>query len=120
MNIEEFRTYCLSKPGTSEATPFGPETLVLKVMDKMFALTGIDTFDYVNLKCDPEYAVQLREEFDGAIRPGYHMNKKHWNSVDMDGSVPDDKIIHLIDHSYDLVISSLKKSDVEELKKMSK
>lgn len=115
MNIEEFRDYCLSKPGTTEGTPFGPDVLVLKVMEKMFALTGIDTFEYVNLKCDPEYAVQLREEFDGAIRPGYHMNKKLWNSVDTDGRVSDEKIRALIDHSYDLVVHKLPKKLKEEL-----
>ena len=120
MNIEEYRDYCLSKPGTTEGTPFGPDTLVFKVMGKMFALTGIERFEFINLKCDPEYVIELREQFDGSIRPGYHMSKKHWNSVTTDGSVPDDKITHLIDHSYDLVVSSLKKSDIEELKKMPK
>ena len=86
----------------------------------MFALTGMDSFTYINLKCDPEYAIELREQYDGSIRPGYHMNKKHWNSVTTDGSVPDDKIVHLIDHSYDLVVSSLKKSEREELNKMTR
>jgi len=119
MNIEEFRDYCLSKPGTTEGTPFGPEVLVLKVMDKMYALTGIDTFEYINLKCDPQYAMQLREEYDGSIRPGYHMNKKLWNSVNTDGSVSDEKIRNLIDHSYDLVISKLPKKLREELNNLS-
>ena len=119
MNIEEFRDYCLAKPGTTEGMPFGPEVLVLKVMDKMYALTGIDTFEYINLKCDPEYAVQLREEYDGAIRPGYHMNKKLWNSVDTDGRVPDEKIKHLIDLSYDLVVSKLPKKLKEEWNALS-
>ena len=71
MSIEEFRDYCLAKPGTTEETPFGPDTLVFKVMGKMYALTGIDTFQFINLKCDPEYAIQLREQFDGSIRPGF-------------------------------------------------
>lgn len=118
MNIEEYREYCLNKPGTSEDTPFGPDTLVFKVMGKMFALTGIEDFHFINLKCDPEYAVELRELFDGSIRPGYHMNKKQWNSVDTDGSVPDDKIRHLIDHSYQLVVDKLPKRDREELSRM--
>lgn len=118
MNIEEYREYCLTKPGTSEGTPFGPDTLVFKVMGKMFALTGIEHFDFINLKCDPEYAIELREQFDGSIRPGYHMNKKQWNSVDTDGSVPDDKIRHLIDHSYQLVVDKLPKKAKEELNDM--
>ncbi|MEO1255501.1 MAG: MmcQ/YjbR family DNA-binding protein [Bacteroidota bacterium] len=118
MNIEEFRDYCLAKPGTTEGTPFGPDTLVLKVMNKMFALTGIEVFDFVNLKCDPEYAIELREKYDGNIRPGYHMNKKQWNSVDTDGSVPDDLIRELVDHSYDLVVSKFSKKMKDELKKL--
>ena len=116
MHIEEFRDYCLAKPGTTEDTPFGPDTLVFKVMGKMYALTGISTFEFVNLKCDPEYAVELREKYDGSIRPGYHMNKKQWNSVYTDGGVPDDKIRHLINHSYELVVSKLPKKLKEELK----
>ena len=118
MNIQEFRDYCLSKPGTGEGTPFGPDVLVLKVMDKMFALTGIDTFEYVNLKCDPEYAIQLREEYDGAIYAGYHMNKKLWNSVVTDGRVSDAKIRELVDHSYDLLVAKLPKKLKEELKSL--
>ncbi|MBC6426688.1 MAG: MmcQ/YjbR family DNA-binding protein [Ekhidna sp.] len=116
MNIEEFRDYCLNRPGTTEGTPFGPDVLVLKVMGKMYALTDTDTFEYINLKCDPEYAIELREEYDGSIRPGYHMNKKCWNSVDTDGSVSDKKIRHLINHSYELVVSKLPKKLKEELR----
>ncbi|MEM0940155.1 MAG: MmcQ/YjbR family DNA-binding protein [Bacteroidota bacterium] len=119
MNIEEFRGYCLIKAGTTEHMPFGPDILVFKVMDKMYALTGIDSFEFINLKCDPEYAIELREKFDGAIRPGYHMHKKYWNSVSTDGSVPDDKIHHLINHSYELVVSKLPKRLKDELKKLS-
>ncbi|MBC6409619.1 MAG: MmcQ/YjbR family DNA-binding protein [Ekhidna sp.] len=118
MNIEEFRDYCLNRPGTTEGTPFGPDVLVLKVMGKMYALTGTDTFEYINLKCDPEYAIELREEYDGSIRPGYHMNKKCWNSVDTDGSVSDKKIRHLINHSYELVVSKLPKKLKEELRRL--
>lgn len=116
MNIEQFRDYCLAKKGTTEETPFGPDTLVFKVMGKMYALSGIDSFEFINLKCDPEYAVELREKFDGSITPGYHMNKKLWNSVWTDGRVPDDKIYHLINHSYELVVASLPKKLREELK----
>ena len=118
MNIEEFREYCLAMPGTTEGMPFGPDVLVLKVMEKIYALTGIDKFEYINLKCDPEYATRLREEYDGAIRPGYHMNKKCWNSVDTNGSVSDKKIRHLINHSYELVVSKLPKKLKDELKEL--
>lgn len=119
MNIEEFRDYCLAKPGTTEETPFGPDTLVFKVMGKMFALTGIDSFDFINLKCDPEYAIELREKFDGSIRPGYHMNKKQWNSVDIDGTVPDKLCFELVDHSYQLIIEKLPKKLKEELNEIA-
>ncbi len=119
MNIEQFRDYCIAKPGTTEETPFGPDTLVFKVMGKMYALTGIDTFDFINLKCDPEYAIELREQYDGSIRPGYHMNKKQWNSVDTDGSVPDYLIKQLTNDSYELIVAKLPKKVKEELDKLS-
>lgn len=115
MNIEEFRTYCLSKPATTEGLPFDDKTLVFKVHGKIFTITGIETFESVNLKCDPEYAIELREEHDG-IQPGYHMNKKHWNTVLMDGSVSDELLYELIDHSYDLVVKGLRKKVRESLK----
>ncbi len=115
MNIEEFRDYCLNKPGTTEETPFDQDTLVFKVMGKMYSLTGIESFEFINLKCDPEYALELRDKFDGAILPGYHMHKKHWNSVVTDGSIPDAKIKHLINHSYELVVSKLPKKLKGEL-----
>ncbi|WP_370086658.1 MmcQ/YjbR family DNA-binding protein [Ekhidna sp.] len=119
MNIEEYRDYCLAKPGTTEHTPFGPDTLVFKVMGKMYALTGIESFEFINLKCDPEYAIELREKYDGSIRPGYHMNKQQWNSVYTDGAVPDDLIRQLIDDSYDLIVAKLPKKLKEELKELS-
>ncbi|MEO9484857.1 MAG: MmcQ/YjbR family DNA-binding protein [Ekhidna sp.] len=119
MNIEVFRDYCLAKPGTTEETPFGPDTLVFKVMGKMYALSGIEDFAFINLKCDPEYAIELREKYDGAIRPGYHMNKKQWNSVDTDGSVPENLMRQLIDDSYDLIVEKLPKKIKEELSKLS-
>lgn len=115
MNIEEYREYCISKPGVSEGLPFGPNVLVFKVMGKMFALCDIESFESVNLKCEPERAVQLREEYEGII-PGYHMNKVHWNTITMDGSVSDNLIYELIDHSYELISASLTKKLKEELK----
>lgn len=114
MNIEEYREYCISKKGVTEECPFGPDTLVFKVMGKMFALTDIEHFASVNLKCDPEEAVALREKFN-SILPGYHMNKKHWNTVLMDGSIPDKLLKKLIDHSYELVVNSLTKKEKEAL-----
>ncbi len=108
MNIERFRELCLAKPGATEETPFGPETLVFKVGGKIFALTDIHLFQSVNLKCDPERAVELREYHEG-ITPGYHMNKKHWNTVRTDGSVKDALIEELLQHSYALVAEALPK-----------
>ncbi len=117
MNIEDFREYCLSKKGVTEECPFGPETLVFKVMGKMFALTGIEHFASINLKCDPEEAALLREQYD-AVQPGYHMNKKHWNTVLMDGSIPLKLLYSWIDHSYTLVVDSLTKKQKEALEKL--
>lgn len=108
MNIEEFRDYCLSKNATTESFPFDEVTLVFKVRGKMFALCAIDNFDFVNLKCDPERALELRAEFN-AIKPGWHMSKKHWNSVYVNQDVTDDFLKELIDHSYDLIVASLPK-----------
>lgn len=118
MNIETYREYCLAKPGTTEGLPFGPDVLVFKVMNKMFALTNLDTFESINLKCDPEKAVQLRETYD-AVLPGYHMNKQHWNTVLMDGTLPDALIKEWIDHSYTLIAQSLPKKDREALANLS-
>ena len=109
MNIEEFREYCLSKPATTECFPFDENTLVFKVGGKMFALTDILDAFTINLKCDPEIAVELREHHDCVI-PGYHMSKKHWNTIIMDGSVTDALLKEWIDLSYSLVVSSLNKS----------
>lgn len=106
MTITYFRDYCLSKPGATEDTPFDEQTLCFKVGGKIFAITDIFDFESVNLKCDPERAIELRERYEG-VQPGYHMNKKHWNTVVCDGSVPDSLILELLDHSYDLVFSSL-------------
>ena len=111
MNIETFTEHCLSKKGVSESFPFGGDTLVFKVVGKMFALTGLETIPAAaNLKCDPEWAITLREGYED-IQPGYHMNKAHWNTVQLEGSLEDSLIKKLIDHSYDLVVQSLPKKD---------
>lgn len=115
MNVERFWKLCAGKKGVTEEDPFGPETLVFKVMGKMFALISLDEIpERANLKCDPERAIELREQYE-TILPGYHMNKKHWNTVVLDPSLPDELISELIDHSYDLVVAGLKKSDREKL-----
>ncbi len=115
MNIESFQQYCLTKKGTTEDFPFGPDTMCLKVMGKIFAITGLDAVPFkVNLKCDPDYAIELREQHP-EIYPGWHMNKKHWNTVEFEGGLDAKLLRHLIDHSYDLVVSSLKKSEKEAL-----
>jgi predicted DNA-binding protein (MmcQ/YjbR family) len=114
-SIEELRDYCIAKKGVIEDFPFDEETIVFKVGGKMFALANIDDFDGINLKCDPAKAVELREQYE-AIQPGYHMNKKHWNTLEMDGSLPVKLIKELIDHSYDLVVASLPKKDQLKLK----
>ena len=111
MHLDELRGYCLAKPATEETLPFGPDTLVFKVANKVFALTGLDEKDLrVNLKCDPDYAVELRERHE-EIKPGWHMNKKHWNTVYIeDGDLRDDFIRELVDHRYDLVVNGLTRS----------
>lgn len=106
MNIEEFRDYCISKKGVSEEFPFDENTLVFKVKGKIFAIADVDSFQSINLKCDPEKAVELREIYP-AVLPGYHMSKKHWNSILMDNSIPDQQIFQWIDDSYFLVIKNL-------------
>ena len=117
MNIEEYREYCISKKGVTEEFPFDKSTLVFKVMGKMFALTSVDNFDSVNLKCEPEVAIQLREQYNGVI-PGYHMNKKHWNTVSVLGDVTDTLLKKWIDHSYELVVKGLTKRLKLELEEM--
>ncbi len=115
MNIEEFRDFCLKKPFVSEEFPFGPETLVYKVAGKVFALCGLDEVEFsVNLKCDPLYAEELRENYS-EIKPGYHMNKKHWNTVSFEGNLADELLYRLIDHSYQKVIESFSKKKRQEM-----
>nr|MBI1231290.1 MmcQ/YjbR family DNA-binding protein [Cytophagales bacterium] len=108
MEILTFRNYCLAKKGVTEDTPFDPDTLCFRVGGKIFAIVDILAFESVNLKCDPEYAVELRETYPG-VSPGYHMNKKHWNTVTFDGSIADTKILEWVDYSYELVLRSLPK-----------
>lgn len=109
MNIEEFRACCLAKKGVSEEFPFDADTLVFKVMGKMFALAPLERLPpQANLKCDPERALELRESYDGVIMPGYHMSKVHWNTLFLD-QLPGDLIRELINHSYELVVSKLPK-----------
>jgi predicted DNA-binding protein (MmcQ/YjbR family) len=109
MNLEDFREYCLAKPGAIEETPFGPDVLVFKVGGKMFALAALDEVPTTaNLKCDPDLALDLRDRYE-QVRPGYHMNKKHWNTVEIESGIPDAELRMMIDHSYDLVIKGLPK-----------
>jgi len=114
MNKKELMTYFLSKPGSFEDYPFDEETAVLKVANKMFALINKSEDLSINLKCNPEYAEELRHIFNG-VKPGYHMNKTHWNTIHLNSDVPDDEILKLIDHSYELVFTKLKKSEKEEI-----
>lgn len=115
MDLPDFIDYCLQLPHCEETTPFGPDTLVYKVGGKVFAITSPDAFPaFANLKCDPERSILLRETHTG-ITAAYHMNKKHWNSVRLDGSVPGNLIRELIDHSYALVKKSLTKAQREFL-----
>jgi predicted DNA-binding protein (MmcQ/YjbR family) len=102
MNIEILREYCLKKDDVTEGFPFGEDTLVFKVKGKIFALANLSGDHSVNLKCDPSFAIELREKYS-SVTPGYHMNKKHWNTVLLDGSVPDKELFSWIDLSYDLI-----------------
>lgn len=110
MNLETIRTYCLQKKSTGEDFPFDQETLVFRVCGKIFALINTHLAEFINLKADPEQAIEWRERYEG-VQPGYHMNKKMWNSVYLDGSVPDKEIFRMIDHSYDEVVKKLPKKE---------
>jgi predicted DNA-binding protein (MmcQ/YjbR family) len=116
MDIVELRDYCLSKTGVTESFPFGENTLVFKVMGKMFAATNVEDYISVNLKCDPEWAETLRSS-NALIKPGYHMNKKHWNTVESSMFPDTTLLIKMIDHSYDLVVSKLTKAQKISIKK---
>lgn len=119
MNIEELHDYCLTKKGVTEHFPFDDVTLVFKVMNKMFALVGLNNWEKgetkINLKCNPERSLELREQYE-SINPGWHMNKKHWNTVTLNNDVSDKLAFELIDHSYELIIKGLTKKLQEELK----
>jgi len=118
MNLDRIRTYCLAFPGVTEECPFGPEVPVYKVLGKMFALLSPDEVPAsMNVKCDPERALDLRDQYE-SILPGYHMSKKHWNTLLLDGSLPSPLIKELIDHSYELVVGGLTKKDREKLQQM--
>jgi predicted DNA-binding protein (MmcQ/YjbR family) len=107
MDLAQFREYCLSKSCASESTPFGPDVLVFKISDKMFALAALDEVPITaNLKCDPDLALELRDRYE-QVTPGYHMNKRHWNTVEIEGGIPDTELRKMIDHSYDLVARGL-------------
>ena len=109
MDLAAFREYCLSKTGATEGTPFGPTVVVFKVGGKMFAIASLDEIPTTaNLKCDPDLALELRDRYE-QVRPGYHMNKKHWNTVELESGIPEGELRTMIDHSYDLVVKSLPK-----------
>jgi predicted DNA-binding protein (MmcQ/YjbR family) len=114
MHIEAFRKFCLSLPAATEDFPFDEQTLVFKVGGKMFALTNVDLFESINLKCEPAKAVELREQYEGVL-PGYHMNKKHWNTVLADGTIPDTLLKEWTRDSYELVVVGLPKKTRETL-----
>ncbi|MBF0649690.1 MmcQ/YjbR family DNA-binding protein [Dysgonomonas sp. GY75] len=121
MNIEEVREACISIKGATESFPFGDDTLVYKVMDKMFAYMGLESRDgefWLNVKCDPEKAIELREHYNG-IRPGYHSNKKYWNTIVIESDVSDALIEELIQHSVDEVIRKLPKVKQAEYNNLS-
>ncbi|NOX65793.1 MAG: MmcQ/YjbR family DNA-binding protein [Chlorobi bacterium] len=116
MDIERIREYCLNKPGTSESLPFDDTTLVFKVISKMYCLLNMELPFSINLKCLPEKAIELREQFE-EVQPGYHMNKKHWNTILLDGNLRDNQITEWIDDSYNLVAAGLTKKEKVELAK---
>lgn len=115
MNLEQLQAYLLQKKGTTEERPFGPEALVYKVLGKMFAIVAWEANPLtISLKCDPDEALFLRDIYP-AVRPGYHLNKRHWNTVTIDGSVPEKEFRRMIDDSYSLVVKGLTKSQQKEL-----
>jgi len=118
ITLDTLRVYCAKKPGTVEIYPFDEDTLVFKVMGKMYALTNVKSPELsINLKCDPDWAMILRDHYP-AVKPGYHMNKRHWNTVVIDSSIPENEIWEMVDHSYRLVVKGLKKADRQILAEM--
>jgi predicted DNA-binding protein (MmcQ/YjbR family) len=116
MNFEQFQKYCLSKKGVTEELPFGEYNPAYKVGGKIFAITSFSLPLSVNLKCDPELAIELREQHE-EVEPGYHMNKKHWNTVNFNGRISNKELQNMVDHSYELVVKSLNKKLREQLNK---
>jgi len=115
MDLAKFREYCLSKPAATEGTPFGPDVLVFKVGGKIFALASLDEVPATaNLKSDPDLALELRDRYE-QVTPGYHMNKKHWNTVEIESGIPAAELRKMIDHSYELVVKSLPRKAREKL-----
>lgn len=114
MDIETLRNFCLDKPAVTESFPFGEDTLVFKVGGKIFLLTGLAAGNSFNVKCDPERAIELREQYH-EVQPGYHMNKRWWNTVYTDGRLTDKQLYEMIDHSYQLVVNRLPKKNREEI-----
>ena len=114
MDIEKLREYCLSKAGTNESLPFDDTTLVFKVMSKMYCLLNMEFPFSINVKCDPEKAIELREQFT-EVQPGYHMNKKYWNTVLLNGELRDSQIVKWIDDSYELVTAKLSRKEKTEI-----
>ncbi len=114
MNIEELRDYCLSKKGVTESFPFDKETLVFKVLNKVFLLTGLNGSLSFNVKCNPGKAIELREKYP-SVTPGYHMNKKHWNTIHVNGLVDDEELYGWVDHSYETVISGFTRKQKVDL-----
>lgn len=118
MNVEQFRDYCLSKKGVTESFPFDETTLVFKVVGKVFAICGLNKIPFaVNLKCDPEYAIELREAYSSIIA-GFHMHKKHWNTVTPENQISDQFFLELVDHSYDMVVKGMTKKLRTELESL--
>lgn len=116
MNIESISEYCRKKKGVTEDFPFDEDTLAIRVLNKIFLLASLEKIPLqINLKCDPEYAVELREKYD-SVQPGYHMNKSHWNTVILDGTIPVTELREMIDHSYKQVVKGLKKDDQKMLR----
>lgn len=117
MNREQLHAYVMGKKATEETFPFGDQAAVFKVLGKMFALMPVDDPLSISLKCDPDFAEVLRDTYD-AVQPGYHMNKQHWNTVTIDGTIPDDEIEEMVDESYRLVVTKMTKKDQKKLDEM--
>lgn len=120
LTLDALKAYCLAKPGSSAGYPFGEGALVFKVLDRMFGLISEEAAPLrINLKCDPDDALALRKQYE-AILPGYHMNKKHWNTLVLDGSLPERLVHELIDHSYDLVVKKMSQAQQRSLRALAK